>query len=397
MQISDHPPAPARSILHPFLDFWLLGGASVGIWIILKVSGLFRGGNFVVDQRFMQIAVAFSMLTLICNHPHFIISYQFGYGRGWPFVRRHWFALMFVPLFLIAIFATAYFSFSSDPVDGWLVQAINQVFQFLGLGFRFGLQNSLGKELLDGSVWLMYLTVGWHYSKQIFGCMMVYGRFDNYVLDSFQRLILKGSVFSVAFIQFSYLYRTKSSDVVGNSTQTQFVAQLTPLGLPDWFYNLSIAAGVFFFVAVLLFIFAAKVRDTGRFPSPNFLIPWIAFHVWWIPIFELHEYSFLMVPFFHSLQYLPFAYRVGTPQFQKNSSYYVKVTLHAALILVLGFFAFEGLPFLLDRSYNPMSAAQPVFFLTAFVVFINVHHFFIDSVVWRLEDQRLRTTLFTKP
>jgi hypothetical protein len=384
----------STSIIHPFLDFWLLGGASVAIWLIMEATGLLRGGGSPLDQRYLQIGAAFTLLTLVCNHPHFIISYQFGYGRGVGFIRRHWFALVAVPVLLVALFTFAYLSSETPAASGMFVDLTNGLFEFTGIGFRFGRQENLGAELMNSGIWLMYLTVGWHYSKQVFGCMMVYANFNQYPISNVQRILLKGSVFSVALLQFSYLYQARIGFGFLPPVEPGSHPQLTPLDLPVGLYTASIVLTVLFLTATLIFVFGQIYRKTGRLPSANFLIPWVAFYVWWVPFFQVPEFTFLMVPFFHSLQYLPFAYRVGTPNFKRNSWYYVKITAHAAIILSLGFIAFEGLPGYLDQNFLPTHLNQSMFFITAFAVFINVHHFFIDSVAWRFKDQSLRNALF---
>ena len=34
---------------------------------------------------------------------------------------------------------------------------------------------------------VMIFTIGWHYTKQVFGCMMVYAHYDGYPLSRVQR------------------------------------------------------------------------------------------------------------------------------------------------------------------------------------------------------------------
>ena len=48
----------------------------------------------------------------------------------------------------------------------------------------------------------------------------------------------------------------------------------------------------------------------GHRPSPTFLIPYLAMLLWFAPCFRQPDFFFYVVPFFHSLQYLTFVYRV---------------------------------------------------------------------------------------
>ena len=40
------------------------------------------------------------------------------------------------------------------------------------------------------------------------------------------------------------------------------------------------------------------------------LAPFVALYIWWLPQTRQYEYYFLLVPLFHSLQYLAFAYKM---------------------------------------------------------------------------------------
>ncbi len=64
-----------------------------------------------------------------------------------------------------------------------------------------------------------------------------------------------------------------------------------------------------------------------------------------------------------------------------------------ALLLVVGFLAFELGPNILDNGPETPWELKAWFFLFAFVVFLNVHHFFIDSVVWKFKQSEVRDNL----
>jgi hypothetical protein len=63
--------------------------------------------------------------------------------------------------------------------------------------------------------------------------------------------------------------------------------------------------------------------------------------------------------------------------------------------VILGGMGFYVLPTLLDRtvSYDNDIFGVQVFYF-AFHVFINVHHYFIDNVIWRADNQNMRKYLF---
>jgi hypothetical protein len=392
-------PIRGRSLLNPVTDFWLLGGASILVWFTLVMSGFVRETP-AVGQRVMQLGMVFSFLALLCNHPHFMVSYRIAYGRGMRFILEKWFPLLFIPGTMIAAYWAAYLFFDTKISENDFVIHLNSVFEWTGITFRLGLQSGLGTEILGLGAWFMYLTVGWHYAKQVFGCLMVYGYFDLYPLTHLQRRILKSSVFSVAFLQFTsvtmIIDQSMSAAATGDAAHTQ--AAITPIGLPVWLYQFSyILVGVTF-VATLFLVFWRNFSLHKRLPSATFVVPWVAFHIWWVPLFRQTEFTFMIIPFFHSLQYLPFAYRMEIPKVRKTKYFGLNVSSRVILLLLIGFAAFEAVPNFLDRLTDPSTTDRvPWFFLSAFVVFINVHHFFIDSAIWKFSQRDVMDNVLHEP
>jgi hypothetical protein len=384
---------PVKSLTTRFYDFWFLGGASLAFGAAMLAASFLKGRSSAIDESFGQVLACFTLLSIICNHPHFMISYRFAYGRGWKFVRGHAFSLIIVPVALIGLFATSYFNFNRDVSSSATVALLNRFYESTGWGFQFGTLSTLGSELLGFAVWLMFLTVGWHYSKQAFGCVLVYSKYDEYPISKSQRQLLKWSVFSVAFFNFIYFA------VIGWNEGTPghlyyFNMPITPLFVPSavlWVAGASVIASG---LAVLYFIGVVNYRKTKKLPSINTVIPWVAFHCWWIPVIRVPEFYLISVPFFHSLQYLPFAYRMEKPKIPKGRLGDFKLSVRIAALLLVGYLAFSLVPVTLDSIFKTEWTQTQLFFVIAFVVFINVHHFFIDSVVWRFEHAEVRASLF---
>lgn len=346
-------------------------------------ASFFKEDSPMVQQRFFQVAATFSILSLVCNHPHFMVSYRFGYGRGSKFLFQHWISLIFVPLTLLLIYTVGYFFFDTNIEKASLLNWINPIFETLGIGFRLGQNAKLGYEILSLSILIMYFTAGWHYSKQVYGCMMTYSKFNNYPLLKWQKKILKWSVFSVAFYQLVYMFHLIDTSSSSGYQDSRFAGiQLTTMDLPEsLIYVAGTLVGVLFVLSLSIFIF--NFRKYKTLPALNVLVPWIAFYIWWIPFVSLPEFYFMMVPFFHSLQYLPFAYRMENSKIKKDQWYYLQVTARLSLLLAIGVACFEWIPVYLDLNLKTEAHQTAWFFMTAFAVFINIHHFFIDSVVWK--------------
>jgi hypothetical protein len=71
----------------------------------------------------------------------------------------------------------------------------------------------------------------------------------------------------------------------------------------------------------------------------------------------------------------------------------VRLGLLALSALGLGFFLFRGLPEFLDTAFVPRLArgaapdalGETPFFAAIFVV-VNIHHYFMDNVIWRRDN-----------
>jgi hypothetical protein len=191
--------------------------------------------------------------------------------------------------------------------------------------------------------------------------------------------------------------RSMEQNSAGGSIQDARIQgfYMTSIGLPEWLLGWSTAAMIILAiggVATLL----VNYQKSKQLPSWNFLVPWVAFYVWWVPISNLPEYYLMMVPFFHSLQYLPFALRVENSKIKRNGLYNAQVSLRIIVLLAVGFLAFELIPSVFDKKLETDIYQSAGFFASAFAVFINIHHFFIDSVAWKFKDIEVSDNLLYK-
>jgi hypothetical protein len=315
------------------------------------------------------------------------------YSRGGRFLMKNSVALIGIPVAFITAYAWAFIHFHSEIGSPETIDVINQTFAKCGIDFKLGTSLNLGTEIMALSIWVMYLTVGWHYSKQIFGCVIVYSKYTNYPLTRFQRSVIKSSVFSVAF--FNLVYMSNVLAQTGEFHPVFFMSvPIASLGLSDIYFKVAEAWLGISILSVLWFIVYRNYSLNKKWPSPNVAVPWIAFHIWWIPVLGQQEYYFLIVPFFHSLQYLPFAFKMENSKLQKLSQWRRNLLLLS--LVLFGIAAFELIPETLDHVFHTDTNELPLFFTAAFVVFINVHHFFIDSVIWRSDQSEIKHGLFAQ-
>ena len=185
-----------------FADFWLLGGASLLVWLVMFSVQGFRGA-WAVDQHFKNLTVTTASLSLLVNYPHFLVSYKLAYSRGPAFITTHWWQLIAVPLLLVATFGWAYGQFDTPVSQFPLLSTLVGDGGGLGNNLRVLAGPRLGDLLFTLCFNAMLVTVGWHYTKQVFGCMMVYAYFDKYTFSARQRTITKYALLSVWWLTFA--------------------------------------------------------------------------------------------------------------------------------------------------------------------------------------------------
>jgi len=377
--------APPRALTTRFLDFWLLGGASVLVWLVMMSLQGFRT-SWAIDQHFKNLTYTAASLSLLINYPHFLVSYKLAYRRGRGFVLSHWYQLIAVPLALLAMFVVAYAAYNVPVTQVPLLSSLARaVGGWMGAGQVLS-GPRLGDLLFGLTFNVMIFTVGWHYTKQVFGCMMVYAYFDRYKFSPRQRTTTKYALLSIWWLNFA------QGNVAGaQSNFSQF--KYYSFDLPDILVpitSLIVAAGV---LLVAYDVFWKNYKDRGELPSVNMVVPFLALYVWWLPITRQYEFYFLLTPFFHSLQYLAFVYKMEDTRLRGLNHPEIRGTILAFGIVLAGWLAFEFVPNEVDTVLGTFNAWQMFFFFTAAMLFINIHHYFIDNVLWRFKDPEIQKYL----
>jgi hypothetical protein len=378
-------PLRRRALTTRFADFWLLGGASLLVWLVMFAVQGFRSA-WAIDQHFKNLTFTTASLSLLVNYPHFLISYKLAYSRGRTFVGAHWWQLVAVPILLVVTFAWAYARYDVPVSQLPLVSLLSRDISALGNNARVLSGPRLGDLLFAITFNVMLFTVGWHYTKQVFGCMMVYAYFDKYPMSVRQRTITKYALLSIWWLNFAY------GNAVGaqqNFSQFKYYS----FDLPDILVpitELIVAAGI---VLVASEVFWKNYREKGRAPGVNMVVPFVALYVWWLPITRQFEFYFLLTPLFHSLQYLAFVYKMEDTRLRGLKHPEIRGTLLTVGIVIAGWLAFEFLPNEIDTALGTFNSWQMFFFFTAAMLFINIHHYFIDNVLWRFRDPEVQKYL----
>lgn len=344
-------------------DVWLMGGISIVIslafWLFVD-----RGASLVTVSQ-----VAFT-LAFVCNHPHFLSSYVMLYGdyRDRLFKRpRYLWAGVIAPLLLA----------------GGLTYALTRA----------------DRGAMAQIITLMYLLVGWHYVKQIFGCVIVTSVQRGIFMTQLERRVLLTNLVLTWFMSWLGSHvRPAKFDFYGISHES---LELPPI-LLDLVY-----AGVAVSLAAVVYTQVARFIRTGQKPSPPGVVAFVSLYVWYVPV-AVHPAFGYMIPFFHSLQYLAFVGRLKNNQVRAQieplrdqawrRAWVERAGGFALAALVLGALAFQFVPAWLDQRHlvgGDGLGWAPM--LAGFILFINIHHYFIDNVIWRSDNETVKAHLFTAP
>jgi hypothetical protein len=164
---------------------------------------------------------------------------------------------------------------------------------------------------------------------------------------------------------------------------------------------------VFLGTAVLLV--GMLLRKRAHEKGLPILVPLLAFlsSIWsWTIYSSIDPLVRYMTPALHSLQYLYFVWllrapeareREGPPWFELTSS--ARLGALATSALILGCLLFHVAPSALDTLFHSKrlrgtDLGVTPYFATLYA-FVNIHHFFMDAVIWRRENPETRYLLRT--
>jgi hypothetical protein len=338
----------------------MLGGLSI---LFMAACWLFIDKGVSV-YNISQIAFT---AAFVANHPHFASSYMLLYsdfrGNITKNLKYFWAAVL-VPAILF----------------GYLIYCLIA-------------QRS---DLLGYSVNAMFFLVGWHYVKQIFGVIVVTSALKKYFYSKNERNIILLNLFSIWGISFfsSQTY-TGTFDFYG--------IKYDSLGFdPLW-----LQASYTIFALSLLTLLAVHIKkfiNDGTLPVSSAIVAMLSLYAWYLPVFSHPHFAYL-IPFFHSIQYLVFVWFFKKNQVKANLQEHDGATHrrewirqfcgYIAISLLLGALFFEFIPKNLDKIYHFSDAglgANPI--LVVFLLFINIHHYFIDNVIWKSANPEVKKHLF---
>ena len=327
-----------------------LGGLSVAVWALLFADlSLAPVGS--PGGVFSVLAIrAVHLLFIFIVFPHYLFSYVYAYSQDAAFAAKNRFALYVGPVLLVGLFALS-----------------------------LALWNGYGRNILAYAFVGMVCLSGWHAAMQAFGTFVVYAQKAGYALTRVQRHVVLG-----------HLYTVWLSDVfvlnAAGSVYSRNGLSAPAWGLPLIWIQVGNAAALASLILVLAAVVAPNVRTQRRLPPAGACIALGAFYFWIIPARYVPVFAVAYPTIAHALQYLVFVNKVPS----RN-----KYVLYAALVAV-GFIFMELIPGWLDQSWATARTGVGFFTLSVFVL-VNLHHYLLDSRIWKRGNGNLLSKVLAQP
>ena len=351
--MSRNPPAdpPSRYFVSAPVDFLFLGGASLVLYFLCL--------HYRSWSSSPHLITAAAALVWVCNYPHFA-STNYRLYRTRSNVRQYPVTAALVPVLMLGAVIASY----ASP------GAVAPLFIKLYL------------------IWSPY-----HFSAQTLGLTLVYARRSGFTINQVERKVL------AAFIFLTFATASARAEI-GSAKSAFYGVSYPALGLHSWVPNLLSKA---MWASAIVFGLLMAWRLVRR----HELIPWIvplpafAQAVWFVhipgtPVAAAGNFVYL-VPFFHSLQYLLIAWGVQMKESQDEAQrapsgrfVLTETARWAALCFAGGYVLFWLLPKIGNNFGEPAAFSTAVIFAA-----VQVHHFFVDGVIWKLKNPRVQSPTMT--
>ena len=334
-----------KSIIHPVVDTLAIGALSIGFLIFLLLFEPEWADSPKLAERFI-------VLTALLNWPHFMATYALMY-RSSDTIERYPMASKVMPLAIAAACTAA---------------VVAQVV--------VGYEGSL--KLLT---WMAGGYLAWHYTGQTWGMMASFSHLDGAGFQDGERKLIRTGLRVLLLWHLIWFFGTV--DFGGDSLRHD----------ADFLMVYSVATYLLIPVGSILGgVGLWRYRQRiDRIPSPRVLVPFLAIVLWYVAM-AINPVAIFWVQLSHALQYLLFPMRVEINRgAKKKKNPYFAAGMFVMIVLGLGVALFEFFPRLLTWAIPVASLAAVKLGIG---VFINIHHYFADGVIWKISNPAVRNELF---
>jgi hypothetical protein len=354
------------------IDYLWVGGLSILTLVALHFSGFVRETRLESTAENAHWLVALSWyLMWVVNWPHFAAS-SYRLYHTTSNIKQYPMTALVVPWVIVAL---AVGSFLSPAV---LAPLFVKLFQ----------------------IWSPY-----HFSGQTIGISLIYARRAGLKISKWERLALSSFVYGT-FISMSIRAE------FGTGLSEFWGVKYPRFGLPEWGRGYFASSGLLSepFLALIpqaimyvggvcfFFLMIRRSLQPGKVVPPILIVPAVTQYVWFVYSADWPSFN-MFVPFFHSLQYMMIAWSMQMKEAMDSKHrrpgavFLAKETaLWGTIILVGGMLLFSetyGLPRLCAKLFDVSIYTSLAIVLSA----IQIHHFFVDGVIWKLKSKSVSSPL----
>jgi hypothetical protein len=295
-------------------------------------------------------AGAQAWLATAINMPHFMASYAIVYRSRESILRHRW-ASIYIPIILLVAIAAAIWEAQYSPVGVIIIISVASAY------------------------------LAWHYTGQVWGMMASYAYLDGQSFDKSERFLVRTSLRILLVWHVTWFLYTQLRDP----------SAVRPV-------YLLVSAGTFVALIVGATGLAKMYRRTRRLPPARALVAWVSLFVWYA-VMARDPKAIFWIQIAHALQYLAFPIRVEINRTAAETPDRAHVVRHMAAYGVI----LLGVSYVMAKVLPgpAMSAVARVFgeepgkvTPVLFLMFLNIHHYFTDGVIWKLGNPNVRRQLF---
>ncbi|MEO7455581.1 MAG: hypothetical protein ABIY52_04920 [Gemmatimonadaceae bacterium] len=295
-------------------------------------------------------AGAQAWIATAINMPHFMASYAIVY-RSRASIMRHRWASLYIPALLLVSIGVAIWEAQWSPVGVIIIISVASAY------------------------------LAWHYTGQVWGMMASYAYLDGQSFDKSERFLVRTSLrILLAWHVTWFLY-----------TQLRDPAKVRPL-------YLVVSAGTLVALCVGAVGLAKMYRRTGKAPPLRALVAWVAIFVWYA-VMARDPKAIFWIQIAHALQYLAFPIRVEINRTAADAPARTRVAAHmalyGALLLLVSYVMAQVLPGPAMSAVANVFGEEPGKVTPVLILmFLNIHHYFTDGVIWKISNPEVRRDLF---
>ena len=347
----EHPSIPQlrQHLVGPRADGWLTGWLSVLLWVMAWVGGRF-------GHPLGSLGIPFYWPALVLSALHFGTTYHLAYSGGTDAIRKRPFALAIGPAVL------------------GLALASIVVFTILA-GSR---QTRRATQIAIVSV---FLLTTWHYIKQVYGVARIGASYRKIVLTKPEVRVLRYGLYP--------LWLIGAGQVLARGSGARYAGFDIGVDLlPNGIFAAARVAAILCATAIAVVIGRASMRC--RVLPPSLVVaPYIAAFLW-LAAPTNYFGATIALGALHALQYMACCHRAEAafglaPLTRRSMLRWAEIFGGAAcggLIISL------WLPQRLNATVHV--AGAPLLFTAVCFVFLNLHHYLIDAVIWRSTGDLVR-------